>query len=66
MFLIKKLLGFATVIFGVLLLTFLLIHAVPGDPVDVMLGESASTADRDALRADLGLSQPLFTKLVVT
>jgi ABC-type dipeptide/oligopeptide/nickel transport system permease component len=62
LFLIKKLLGFVTVIFGVLLLTFLLIHAVPGDPVDVMLGESASTADRDALRADLGLSQPLFTQ----
>ncbi len=62
MFLIKKLLGFATVIFGVLLLTFLLIHAVPGDPVEVMLGESASAADRDALRADLGLNQPLFAQ----
>ena len=60
MFLIKKLLGFATVIFGVLLLTFLLIHAVPGDPVEVMLGESASMADRQALRADLGLNQPLI------
>ena len=62
MFLIKKLSGFATVIFGVLLLTFLLIHAVPGDPVDVMLGESASVADKDALRADLGLNQPLFAQ----
>ena len=60
MFLIKKLLGFATVIFGVLLLTFLLIHAVPGDPVEVMLGESASMADRQALRADLGLNQPVI------
>ena len=37
----------------------MLIHAVPGDPVDVMLGESASMADRDALRADLGLNQSL-------
>ena len=45
-----------------LLLTFLLIHLVPGDPVDVMLGESASVADRDALRADLGLNQPLITQ----
>ena len=62
MFLIKKLFSFATVIFGVLLLTFLLIHVVPGDPVDVMLGESASMADRDALRADLGLNQPLITQ----
>jgi len=60
MFLIKKLSSFATVIFGVLLLTFLLIHLVPGDPVEVMLGESASTADRSQLRADLGLDQPLI------
>jgi peptide/nickel transport system permease protein len=56
---IKRLINFFTVIFGVLLLTFLLIHLVPGDPVDVMLGESANMADREALRADLGLNQPL-------
>ena len=43
-----------------LLLTFLLIHLVPGDPVEVMLGESASVADRDQLRAELGLNQPLI------
>jgi peptide/nickel transport system permease protein len=37
----------------------LLIHLVPGDPVEVMLGESASSADRGALRAELGLDRPL-------
>ncbi len=58
----QRTLSFFTVIFGVLLLTFLLIHLVPGDPVDVMLGDSASMADRDALRADLGLNQPLFSQ----
>jgi ABC-type dipeptide/oligopeptide/nickel transport system permease component len=57
-----RLVHFFTVIFGVLLLTFLLIHLVPGDPVEVMLGESASVADRDALRADLGLNQPLISQ----
>ncbi len=62
MFLIKKLSSFASVIFGVLLLTFLLIHLVPGDPVEVMLGESASVANRGALRADLGLNQPLINQ----
>lgn len=62
MFSIKKLFNFFTVIFGVLLLTFLLIHLVPGDPVEVMLGESASMADRTALRAELGLDQPLLTQ----
>ena len=46
-------------LFGVLLLTFLLVHLVPGDPVEVMLGESASGVDRQALRAELGLDRPL-------
>lgn len=60
MFFLQRLARFFTVIFGVLVLTFLLIHLVPGDPVEVMLGESASSADRDALRAELGLNQPLL------
>lgn len=59
MYIIKRITGLLTVIFGVLLLTFLLIHLVPGDPVDVMLGESANVADRAALHAELGLDQPL-------
>jgi peptide/nickel transport system permease protein len=33
---------------------------VPGDPVEVMLGESASSADREVLRAELGLNQPII------
>ncbi|WP_020167992.1 MULTISPECIES: nickel ABC transporter permease [Methylotenera] len=56
---IKHFVDFVTVVFGVLLLTFLLIHLVPGDPVEVMLGESASVTDRAALRTDLGLNKPL-------
>jgi peptide/nickel transport system permease protein len=46
----------------VLSLTFLLIHLVPGDPVEVMLGESASLADRDLLRAELGLNQSVASQ----
>lgn len=55
----KRLLDIFPVVFGVLLLTFLLVHLVPGDPVEVMLGESATSADRSVLRAELGLDQPL-------
>jgi len=47
------------VVFGVCTLVFLLIHLVPGDPVEAMLGESARPADRQALRAALGLDRPL-------
>jgi peptide/nickel transport system permease protein len=46
----------------VLSLTFLLIHLVPGDPVEVMLGESASLADREVLRAELGLNQSVASQ----
>jgi peptide/nickel transport system permease protein len=43
---------------------FLLIHLVPGDPVEVMLGESAQAADREALRHALGLDQTLPVQLL--
>jgi len=47
------------VVFGVCTLVFLLIHLVPGDPVEAMLGENARPADRQALRTALGLDRPL-------
>ena len=59
---ISRFISLAAVIFGVLLLTFLLIHLVPGDPVEVMLGDSASTADRAQLREELGLNKPLISQ----
>ena len=57
--LLSRLLSMLLVMFGVVSLVFLLIHLVPGDPVDVMLGESALPADREALRQSLGLDHPL-------
>jgi len=48
------------VILGVATLVFMLIHFVPGDPVEVMLGESAQPADAEALRDAMGLNLPLY------
>lgn len=50
----------AIVMLGVSSITFFLLHLVPGDPVEVMLGESANVADRAQLRAELGLDAPLL------
>ena len=50
------------VLFGVATLVFSLIHLVPGDPAQAMLGESASAADVADLRARLGLDRPLLTQ----
>ncbi len=58
-YLFQRLLGACLVMIGVVSIVFMLIHLVPGDPVEVMLGESASGADRAALRTALGLDQPL-------
>jgi len=44
---------------GVVTLVFAFLHLVPGDPVEIMLGESAAPADVAALRHDLGLDRPL-------
>lgn len=61
---IKRVLTLLPVVFGVLCLTFMLMHLVPGDPVDVMLGESASMADREALKQQLGLYLPLWQQFM--
>jgi peptide/nickel transport system permease protein len=49
-------------LFGVLTLVFFLINLVPGDPIEVMLGETASAADKEELRRQLSLDQPLLTR----
>lgn len=59
-FLLSRLLSAALVVFGVVCIVFTFIHLVPGDPVEVMLGEAAAPADREALRQALGLDQPLL------
>jgi peptide/nickel transport system permease protein len=59
---INRLLGTLFVLFGVSLFVFLLIHLVPGDPVEVILGEQAQAADRESLRQALGLDKPIGTQ----
>lgn len=58
-FLALRVMSALLVMFGVITIVFMLIHVAPGDPVEVMLGESATAADRADLRAALGLDRPL-------
>jgi peptide/nickel transport system permease protein len=59
---LSRLLDTLLVLLGVVSLVFLLAAVVPGDPVDVMLGEQSSAADREALRAAMGLDRPLAVR----
>lgn len=62
-FLLSRLASALIVVMGVSMLVFLFLYMVPGDPVEVMLGESAQPADREALRQALGLDQPLLVQM---
>jgi ABC-type dipeptide/oligopeptide/nickel transport system permease component len=61
-FLIRRLLLTIPVLLGVVTLVFSFIHLVPGDPVQIMLGEGAQAADVEQLRHRLGLDQPILTQ----
>ncbi len=52
------------VLWLVVTLVFLLIHIVPGDPVEQMLGEGASSTDLATLRHQYGLDRPLSEQYV--
>ena len=58
-FLVRRLFSALVTVVGVATLVFFLIHLIPGDPVDRILGDSARPADREALRTALGLDAPV-------
>jgi len=59
-YLLRRLLLTVPVLLGVATLVFALIHLVPGDPAQSMLGESASPKEIEALQKSLGLDKPLL------
>jgi ABC-type dipeptide/oligopeptide/nickel transport system permease component len=61
-YLVRRLVLTVPVLLGVATLVFALIHLVPGDPAEAMLGESAPAADLADLRAKLGLDEPLLVQ----
>ena len=50
------------VLFGVTLVSFSLLHLVPGDPAEVLGGQEATKADIDRIRKEYGLDQPLVVQ----
>jgi peptide/nickel transport system permease protein len=58
-FFLSRLLQTLPVLWGVGTLVFFLLHFVPGDPVEIMIGENALPASKAALRSQLHLDRPL-------
>jgi peptide/nickel transport system permease protein len=61
-YLIRRLLLTIPVLLGVATLVFSLIHFIPGDPAQAMLGEGAAPEDIAQLRQRLGLDRPLLVQ----
>lgn len=52
-------------LFGVSVAVFMLLHLLPGDPVEVMLhGTNATQEQRDSMRHELGLDRPMIQQYV--
>jgi ABC-type dipeptide/oligopeptide/nickel transport system permease component len=61
-YLLRRLLLTIPVLLGAATLVFALIHLVPGDPAQAMLGEGATAEEITRLRATLGLDRPLLAQ----
>lgn len=63
-YLLSRLAQLFPVVFGVVTIVFLLLHLIPGDPVEIMLGESAVAAQKEELRRELKLDRPVAAQYV--
>ena len=61
-FVLRRLALLVPTLIGISLLVFLMIHLVPGDPAQIMLGERADAASIEALRLEMGLDQPFHVQ----
>ena len=61
-YLLRRLILTIPVLLGAATLVFALIHLVPGDPAQAMLGEGASADEIARLRTSLGLDRPLLAQ----
>lgn len=58
-FLFRRLLQSVPTVFGIILVTFVLVHLAPGDPIYSLVGEGADARQVAAMRREYGLDRPL-------
>jgi glutathione transport system permease protein len=59
-FVLRRLLQAVPVLVGVSIAVFLMLHAIPGDPAQILAGQDATSADIENVRHALQLDQPLW------
>ena len=61
---LKRIASMIPVLIGVMLLTFILLRIVPGDPVSILLGEHYSQETIDRLTRAMNLDKPLWEQFI--
>lgn len=64
-YILRRLVQMIPVLFGITLITFLLIQSIPGDPAKIMLGTNARPDSIAALNRQLGLDKPLWQQYLI-
>jgi peptide/nickel transport system permease protein len=61
---VRRVLAIVPVLFGISVLVFLLVHLIPGDVAQVLLGTQATDQQLETLRRSFGLDRPLPVQYV--
>lgn len=61
-FILRRFLSLIPTLLGISVIVFFMVHLIPGDPAEMMLGERASEESLRALREQLGLNEPLYVQ----
>jgi peptide/nickel transport system permease protein len=61
---VRRVFSLIPVLFGMTLVVFAIIHAIPGDPAQVILGQKATKESIAALTTELGLDRPWYIQYV--
>ncbi|MEZ5930874.1 MAG: ABC transporter permease [Alphaproteobacteria bacterium] len=65
LYFLKRLLALIPVLFGLTVIVFLIMAAIPGDPATAILGSFATPENVEKLNRDLGLDKPLLQQYVI-
>ncbi len=61
-YILRRLLFLIPLLLAISIVVFFMIHLIPGDPVQIMLGDKGTAEDAARLRAELGLDKPLHVQ----
>lgn len=64
-FTIKRILATIPTLLAASMLVFLFIHLIPGDPAAILLGDTATPEEVDALTHEMGLDKPIYVQYVL-